>query len=181
MEIPDKKITPWYKRPQKSLREYKKLVEIDTLTEVKSRVELYDELSKKGIKDTSILFIDIDKFKDVNDSHGDSYGDEVLKIFGARLRGKFTHVYRKGGDELIVILRSVALDVAKTRAENFREEMEKNTIVTSDGTKLNKTVSIGVANGNNYLTPDELITAAGVAMHRAKESGRNRVVVAQSV
>lgn len=177
----DKLMTPWFKKPEKSLRAYKELAETDSLTKLKSRAELYDELIKNGIKNTSLLFIDIDKFKEVNDDLGDSYGDEVLKIFGERLRGKFSNVYRKGGEEFVVLLRDVEIDMAFQRADNFRKEMEENAIVTEDRTKLNKTVSIGIANGNNYQTSDELVKAAGIAMHDAKKAGRNRVVVAQFV
>ncbi len=173
--------TPWYKKPDKSLRAYRSLAQIDSLTQVGSRGELYDYLEKNGIKNTSVLFMDIDKFKDVNDSYGDKFGDEVLKILGARLANKFTNVYRKGGEEFVIVLPNVSVRDAVKRAEEFRSETEEGVILLSDGRKLSKTISIGVADGNNYRNSEDLVDAAGVAMHNAKGSGRNRVVMAQSL
>jgi|CXWL01.1.fsa_nt_gi diguanylate cyclase (GGDEF)-like protein len=172
--------TPWYKKPDKSLRVYRNLAQIDSLTQVGSRSELYSELEKKGIKNTTVLFMDIDKFKDVNDSYGDKYGDEVLKILGARLLNKFTNVYRKGGEEFVVVLSNVSVHDAEKRAEAFRRETEEGVILLSDGRKLSKTISIGIADGNNYKSSEDLVNAAGVAMHDAKNNGRNQIVVAQS-
>lgn len=175
----NKRMTPWFKRPEKSLRAYRAQAENDALSGVKRREELIKDLESHGIKKTSLLFFDIDGFKDVNDRFGDSYGDEIVKIFGQRLKGKFSDVYRKGGDEFLVVLNDVVLDDAVKRAKEFGQYMEENPMVSEDKTKFEKTVSIGAAYGNNYENVDDFIKAAGVALHEAKDAGRNQLKVAE--
>lgn len=157
-----------------------KQARFDLLTKLQRREELIKRLKEKPYSDTSLLFIDLDNLKGVNDVQGDHCGDEVLQIFGERLRGKFTKtdIYRKGGDEFIVLLEGVVdKNRAKERAEQFREYIEENPIVVKDLRQFQMTVSIGIAMGKDFTDPDEYIKVAGIKMHDAKRTGRNKVVV----
>ena len=128
------------------------------------------------------LYVDIDNFKDVNDSFGHGVGDEVItavaRIMAHRLR-KGDLLGRYGGDEFIVLLRGTGLDEAVQLAEEIRE-----LVATSEPIQVNPPVhpriSVGVAGLRPADDPESLLAAARVAMCHAKSSGRDRVCVASA-
>jgi diguanylate cyclase (GGDEF)-like protein len=131
----------------------------------------------------SILMVDIDHFKAVNDTHGHLAGDEVLRMVAATLRAtirKEDFVARFGGEEFVVIARETALDGATLLGERIRRAVERSRCVWQD-LELTATVSVGVtvATLPERFVPGEterrLIDAADRALYRAKEGGRNRV------
>ncbi len=129
-----------------------------------------------------IIMFDIDHFKNFNDTHGHEAGDAVLRELGAFLLKQFRSediVCRFGGEEFIIILLGASLDNARKRSEALRKAV-KQLDVYHRGTLLNKiTLSIGVAafpdHGNDAET---LLRAVDQALYRAKNEGRDRVVVA---
>ncbi len=128
-----------------------------------------------------MLLIDVDHFKRVNDGRGHLAGDAALQaIAGALLQTVRTEdvVARYGGEELVVLTRSIGVDGAMLLAERLRRTVEELEVAVDDGPVLKLTVSIGVAVFPviPVSTVTELIAAADRAMYRAKQAGRNRVV-----
>ena len=127
----------------------------------------------------SLLMLDLDHFKKVNDTLGHLAGDLVLStIAGALTRAVRNEdvVARYGGEEMAIVLRAIGLDAAAHMAERMRKVVE-STVIPFEGKDLRVTVSIGIAEFPS--TPakqiDELIEAADKALYRAKNAGRNRV------
>ncbi len=137
-------------------------------------------------KQISILMLDIDHFKSVNDVHGHSAGDEVLKAMGkiilGNLRGSDTAV-RYGGEEFIVLMPDVSVKNASAAAERLRRWVSETPFsVAGTDEDLAVTVSIGVAAtlaGSQSL--EVLIKRADAALYEAKDGGRNRVSEASDV
>ncbi len=131
----------------------------------------------------SVVMIDIDHFKQVNDTHGHAMGDEVLRNIGALLKAgvRATDLAaRYGGEELTLILPHTdapgAFQVAEALRQKFAE-LEHHL----DGISLSKTASMGVATRDGQTevpSAEELLKHADEALYRAKQSGRNRVEVA---
>lgn len=124
----------------------------------------------------SLLLIDIDCFKKVNDTYGHTVGDEVLKELSERLKQSFTqhgHIGRWGGEEFIVILENETLEQAVVAAETFRQKTENTSFIEVG----NLTVSIGVATVTPTQTISELIHSADLGLYESKHAGRNRVTV----
>jgi diguanylate cyclase (GGDEF)-like protein/PAS domain S-box-containing protein len=151
----------------------------DDLTELPNRAALVERLDRllEGAApgQVSVLFIDLDNFKVVNDSLGHGVGDQLLREVARRLR----HVMRDqdclarfGGDEFVVFLDG---DVdATVVAERLRRTVQRSVFV--DGHELVTTASIGIAvNHSGALSADELLRDADAAMYRAKSGGRDRV------
>jgi len=127
----------------------------------------------------SLLLLDIDHFKKINDTHGHLAGDAVLanlaQVLGRAVRNEDV-VARFGGEEFAIILRAIGIDPAVQMAERLRRLIEASSALTS-GLALKATVSIGVAGLPSTLvkTPEELVEAADKALYRAKAEGRNCV------
>ncbi|HUS33008.1 MAG TPA: diguanylate cyclase [Kofleriaceae bacterium] len=127
----------------------------------------------------SLLLLDLDHFKNVNDTFGHLAGDAVLATVAAALSKAVRNedvVARYGGEEMAIILRAISIEPAAHMAERMRKVVEA-TPVPVDGKDVRVTISIGVA---EYPTTqakqiDELIEAADKALYRAKDAGRNRV------
>lgn len=127
----------------------------------------------------SLLMLDVDHFKKLNDTHGHLAGDAVL----AQLAGVLSRAVRNedvvarfGGEEIAIVLRAIAVDQAAHMAERLRKLVE-NATIEAGGKHLHATVSIGVAGfpATPAKTVAELIDAADKALYRAKHAGRNRV------
>jgi two-component system cell cycle response regulator len=133
----------------------------------------------------SVLMMDIDHFKLVNDAHGHQVGDEVLVELTRRtmstIRGQIDSLARYGGEEFIVVLPETPSDGAKVVADKILAVIRHRPFVEDGDTGVPLTVSIGVAAfPEDGSTADELVRAADLAMYRAKEAGRDRVEVAES-
>ncbi|MEF2967628.1 diguanylate cyclase [Paenibacillus sp. M1] len=130
----------------------------------------------------SLLLVDIDHFKQVNDTHGHPAGDAVLSQVAAVLRDTFRpgdHIARKGGEEFTVIVDECGADKIGIVAERLRRNMEGTRFVLPDGKELKITISAGSATYPDV--PREcLIERADRALYRAKASGRNRVCTASA-
>lgn len=130
-------------------------------------------------KPLTLILIDIDFFKKVNDSHGHPAGDSVLKSVAAIIRKAVRDVdipARYGGEEFAAVLVGTDGKGAGETAERLRRSIEK-AVFPVEGKKLKVTVSIGVASiPLDATTKEELIDRADKALYRAKKTGRNRVV-----
>lgn len=128
----------------------------------------------------TLLLLDIDHFKQINDSHGHTVGDACLVALGQRLQQHFGGdddlAARVGGEEFGVVLVGQRLDAAVQRAEAFRRDLAGRPVLL-DGIVLTVTASIGVAafDAHCHGNDDVLYQAADSAVYRAKAEGRNRV------
>ena len=128
----------------------------------------------------SVLMIDIDHFKQVNDLHGHQVGDEVLVEVTRRIisviRGQIDSLARYGGEEFVVVLPETPPQGAHVVADKILAVMRRGPFAEETGTGIKLTVSIGIgSHPENGSSAEELIRAADVAMYRAKEAGRDRV------
>jgi len=130
----------------------------------------------------SLMLIDIDHFKQINDTYGHQAGDEVLKQLADMLNAQARSadvVCRFGGEEFLLLLPNMPQAVAQERAEQWRRDFAANTIVFGEF-RMQVTLSIGLASYPGHGTsPQALIRSADRALYRAKTEGRNRVVVAE--
>jgi diguanylate cyclase len=128
----------------------------------------------------SFLMLDIDHFKKINDLYGHTTGDEILKQLVELLKSTcrtFDIISRNGGEEFSVILQDTPLSHAKEVAERIRAAVE-NFDFYINNQKINITISIGCSSyPENTKNPDELMSYADKALYKAKESGRNMVMV----
>jgi diguanylate cyclase (GGDEF)-like protein len=156
----------------------------DDLTGLNNRKHLMETLSGEVIRSGrhkhpfTLLIIDIDHFKQVNDTHGHQKGDEVLcrlaKVFRETIRD-CDYVARYGGEEFIVLLTEIEPPTSMAAADRIRTRAAQETIHSGEES-ISVTVSIGAAffpdDGDN---PQRLIQAADQALYAAKEAGRNTV------
>ncbi|MGD9096659.1 MAG: diguanylate cyclase [Desulfobacterales bacterium] len=156
----------------------------DDLTGLYNRKHLMETLSGEVIRSGrhqhpfTLLMIDIDHFKRVNDTHGHPQGDEVLRRLAAVFRETIRdcdYVARYGGEEFIVLLTEIEPHTSMVAAERIRRRSAQESILSGDAS-INVTVSIGAAffpgDGD---TPQKLIQAADRALYDAKETGRNQI------
>jgi len=168
--------------------ELKLLASTDPMTKLYNRryfletSELLLDLAKRNKTDSSIIIIDIDKFKNINDNYGHKVGDEVIIALTSVLQEhsrKSDIVSRWGGEEFVILLPNTNIDGAFIISEKLREETEL-LIMNSDGNKVfNFTISLGVAKIKNDIDLNvlDVIARADKALYKAKETGRNKVCI----
>ncbi len=174
------------RRTEKEKTGAEKLAKIDHLTELNNRRSFYD--SAIGLWSTaerydrvlSIIIIDLDDFKTINDKYGHTHGDQVLIESGRLLmnsirKGDITA--RWGGEEFILLLPESNIEDAAIFAERLREKFQTLNIVCGDKT-IKITASFGVAQKNvEDISIDALIARADKALYQAKDNGKNQVIV----
>jgi two-component system cell cycle response regulator len=133
-----------------------------------------------GGEPVSMLLMDIDHFKSVNDGYGHDVGDEVLKEFAVRLATNVRAIdlpCRYGGEEFAVVMPDTRIEDAQRIAERIRLHVAGSAFRISNGDPLNVTISIGVATSSGETdTPETLLKRADEGLYEAKTSGRNKVV-----
>lgn len=144
-----------------------------------SRLEGELQRHRQAALPLSLILFDIDRFKQVNDTHGHGIGDQVLRhvvtTVQRRLRGHDL-LARFGGEEFVVLLPATALAAATLVAERVRNELENNPARIDQLAPMPTTCSFGVACTDDLPgPPEELLIAADTAMYAAKHAGRNRV------
>ncbi len=173
-------------------KEIEQLAFYDALTELPNRRLLLDRLEQNIFRARryghygAMLFLDLDRFKNVNDSLGHPIGDALLQSVANRLRDDLRTedtVSRLGGDEFVVILSDLGNDpvnaaaMAQQKAENIKQRLAEKNII--EGHELHITPSIGVAmfpsENNKQETGDDILRHADTAMYRAKDDGRDTI------
>jgi two-component system cell cycle response regulator len=142
---------------------------------------LVEQARARG-KFLTVLVIDIDFFKSINDSHGHDVGDEVLREFALRIRKSIRGIdlaCRYGGEEFVVIMPDTDLAVGTLVAERLRRRIANEpVIIPHGGPKIDVTISIGIAALSGNDDAARVFKRADQALYRAKRDGRNRVVPA---
>lgn len=143
--------------------------------------QLIEQSADRG-KGLSLLTLDIDFFKSVNDTYGHDAGDRVLQEVAGRIRGCVRSVdlaCRTGGEEFVVVLPGADLAVAEKVGERIRRAVASKPFMLGPGSHLTVTASLGVSSLQTAQdTVEDLLKRADRALYRAKREGRNRVVPA---
>jgi diguanylate cyclase (GGDEF)-like protein len=170
-----------------ALTEAERRAQTDALTGVLNRRSLIDRLDAACLRaqarglPISLLFIDLDHFKEINDSYGHAAGDACLQTIIAPIQAELRQsdvIGRYGGEEFVVILSSADISAAHPIAERIRNRVA-DVRVEGFGTPIKLTCSIGVATSDTLgVWGETLIAQADAAVYAAKRSGRNRVQVA---
>lgn len=162
----------------------------DPLTGLFNRRFMEETLARELIrtarvkKSLAIAMMDVDKFKHFNDTYGHEAGDLVLKevarlMLGFRIGSDVA--CRFGGEEFILVLPEMTLELARTRLEQFRIGIEQLKLNFNGQPLPSVTISIGIAIFPDHgTTPAALIRSADMALYRAKKNGRNRIEIAES-
>lgn len=132
----------------------------------------------------SLVLLDIDHFKSVNDTHGHPTGDLVLKRVAQAVKGSIRgsdSAYRFGGEEIAVLLPKTDLAHAHKAAERIRKRLERETMRTDTGKPLKVTASLGVAQHAAGAPSSAMVSQTDQALYRAKHGGRNRTAAAGDV
>lgn len=168
--------------------ELQQMARIDELTTLYNRRYLLERLAQEMLRarrygsPLSLLMLDVDHFKRINDTYGHLVGDTVLATIATVLRRtiRATDIPgRYGGEEFCLILTETKLDGAQLMAERLRERIAAEVLPLAEGAALQVTCSIGAALLPSNLTrPLDFLELADRALYQAKATGRNRVVVA---
>jgi len=137
-------------------------------------------LMADGGKPVSFLILDVDFFKQINDTYGHDVGDEVLREFAGRISANVRGIdlaCRFGGEEFVVVMPDTDLSFAYMVAERLRQSVADAPFqLAANGKEVPVTISIGVATSYAGDTPEVLLKRADQALYRAKRDGRNRVI-----
>lgn len=155
----------------------------DTLTGLKTRRVFWLELEEslkavraRRLEEVSLIAIDIDHFKQINDTYGHSVGDEVLQKIGALLqetvRGTQNIAARMGGEEISILMPGVSKEDALAEAEKLRVKISS---IAFKNSEIKVTASFGVESSKETTNPQGLYNLADEKMYSAKGSGRDRV------
>lgn len=162
-----------------------KMAYTDPLTKTNNRTAFNDQVmreikrAERSEQHLSLIFVDIDHFKSINDDYGHACGDMALASTAAWIKDSVRGsdvVFRYGGEEFVILLTDTNLDAAALIAERIRADIESHTLAYGMDI-LNITASLGVSSlrGNDSL--EGFIKRADEAMYRAKANGRNQVCI----
>lgn len=165
----------------------KLLATTDSLSGLYNRAEFMNlakrefALAKRNNEDLSVLIMDLDNFKNINDTYGHAAGDEIIREMGRMLKSSFRKTDfagRIGGEEFAVVLKNASLEEAKKVAEHFRENVAGKKVIYGEQ-EISFTVSIGVAAISDKSCDlndiEETLKMADDALYKAKAEGRNCV------
>ena len=175
----------------RALAQVEAKAKIDPLTGVANRGVVLTRLAheveraNRYLEPLSVAFIDIDRFKPINDTYGHAQGDAVLKqvadLVGSNIRA-LDLLGRYGGEEFMLILPGTTPEDAYPLAEKLRGLVMQTPLRLANGEALRLTISIGIAGGvGGHLRPERLTSDADAAMYSAKSLGRNQVYTFKSI
>ena len=158
----------------------------DPLTETGNRIAMDQtlqreiEMSRRHLQPLSLLMLDIDHFKRINDNHGHSAGDDVLKAVAASIKNQLRNVdmvFRFGGEEFLILLSNTSREAAAMVGERLRFAVQAEEYL-ADGHAIELTVSLGCSTLLPGESADSLLRRADSALYVAKREGRNRLAMA---
>jgi diguanylate cyclase (GGDEF)-like protein len=159
----------------------------DSLTGLPNRFLVFERLNQAlghlqdSEADIALLFVDVDRFKLVNDSYGHSLGDELLMAVAERLRTEtppHSLIGRVGGDEFVVVIRThEGLEGARLVAEHLRDRFTEPFEVRDIEVWSSASVGVALADRDEFTTAESLLRDADTAMYQAKEAGRDAVAI----
>jgi diguanylate cyclase (GGDEF)-like protein len=138
----------------------------------------YLEIAKRNKSKLCVISLDLDKFKNINDTYGHQAGDKVLIEFATTVNlfmRKSDIFARIGGEEFVVLIQNTDMKNTMIVCEKIRKEVEHSSVEYKDNI-INFSVSIGVAEFTKENSIDELLEKSDTALYKAKESGRNQVL-----
>ena len=145
---------------------------------LKITIDLYTRRRIGGLKaDFCLVYLDVDHFKQINDTYGHVMGDAVIRYLGGQLLAytrSSDYAFRYGGDEYALILQDTDLAAGKLIGERLRRLFEQNPPVI-EGTSIPMTISLGIAEFQDEKTNNELVCKADKKLYLAKSEGRNRL------
>ncbi len=160
----------------------------DSLTFIPNRKRIISDLQREVMfsdrfgTPLAISMIDIDNFKNINDTHGHVTGDDVLQRLATELRDHIRHpdtIGRYGGEEFLVVLPHSTINAASEQAERLRRHVQ-SLVLESSASKITLTISIGVAQYRIHKEDwQPFLSRADAALYEAKNKGRNRWMVAE--
>lgn len=167
-------LSQWRRREKKIER----LSTTDALTEIYNRRYIGDQLNRVSIDLVSVIILDLDDFKKINDSYGHDTGDDVLcrvaRVLESCLR-ETDIVGRFGGEEFILLLPLMDLEQAYDVAERCRVKISQEQIILKDARHISISASFGISSSIGDLSKEELIRLADQALYLSKKKGRNCV------
>jgi diguanylate cyclase (GGDEF)-like protein len=138
------------------------------------------EMSRRHLQPLSLLMLDIDHFKHINDTHGHSVGDDVLKAVAASIKGQLRNVdmvFRYGGEEFLILLSNTSREAAAMVGERVRLAAQAHDYLVG-GNMIELTVSLGCSTLLPGESVESLLRRADSALYVAKREGRNRLTMA---
>ncbi len=158
----------------------------DPLTDTGNRIAMDQtlqreiEMSRRHLQPLSLLMLDIDHFKHINDTHGHSAGDDVLRAVAASIKSQLRNVdmvFRFGGEEFLILLSNTGRDAAAMVGERLRFAAQARKY-SADGNTIELTVSLGCSTLLPGESSESLLRRADSALYVAKREGRNRLAMA---
>jgi diguanylate cyclase (GGDEF)-like protein len=165
-------------------KKLEQLATVDVLTGIFNRRYFFDvakqylEIAKRNKSKLCVISLDLDKFKNINDTYGHQAGDKVLIEFATTVNlfmRKSDIFARIGGEEFVVLIQNTDMKNTMIVCEKIRKEVEHSSVEYKDNI-INFSVSIGVAEFTKENSIDELLEKSDTALYKAKESGRNQVL-----
>lgn len=163
--------------------QYREMSITDGLTKLLNTRHFYEivplelDVMRLQSRQLSLMLMDIDDFKSVNDTYGHLEGDRLINYIGKMIRDEFSadyQCYRYGGEEFVVVLKDVEFDAGIRLANDFRLKFSQE-VFNADGSEYQKTISVGFATLEEKDTIKTLLEKADKAMYDAKTTGKNKV------
>jgi diguanylate cyclase (GGDEF)-like protein len=169
-------------------RQMRELATYDSMTNLYNRASCLLALEnttrqmKRAKADLVVMYLDIDHFKNINDTHGHDVGDIAIKRFANYLKSSLREsdiIGRIGGEEFLVGLPESDLENGQLVAEKLRKGIESESIILGNGTTIHITVSIGISihRYKEEVSTMDILKKADIALYKAKQGGRNSVCV----
>jgi diguanylate cyclase (GGDEF)-like protein len=174
-------------------QEFQMQAQRDELTSLSNRAYLNSILPRhfSSARDLgqslSVVFVDVDNFKSINDIYGHQTGDQVLSAVAQILRSctrEMDIVSRYGGDEFVILLSDISAQVTSNIGKRIQQSVMQHSHVTDGGMKISVTVSVGCATmdeSSTFSSAKELLEAADRCLYAAKSGGRNRVIALDQI
>jgi diguanylate cyclase (GGDEF)-like protein len=171
------------------IAKYKTEANTDTLTKLFNRrsfdkiLDKAMDLFKENNLNFSLVLIDLDDFKKLNDTYGHPAGDEVLRIFGGILQNNMRQedsAFRYGGEEFAIIASGDKVENIRLFIERIHNQV-RNRIITFEDTEISFTFSAGLVCIQKSFSKDDLINAADQALYYAKKHGKDKIVTYQEI